>query len=350
MNIGTALTLFFSLFISFAHASSSLQMSSMSTMPSIPSLSSLISGEELAEREQFFDYDQNVEVLNETLVHSNGEYNIRRVKMLTHLSLTDEKIETQFNYYQVRKPQGAPPSPVVLIIPSIAGITPGEKGLAHLLAQKNISSVIITPREGFNDTRLPLEQINFELAAGTIQLRNIIDWLEQRPEVNAEKIGTFGLSLGGIRAALLLGVEPRVKVGALVVAGGDIAEILSHSEEPKTSRFRAHHLKRLGMTCEQFKDHLSEIIKLDPLIFAHKRNAQDIFMINANSDVYVPTKNQRKLWEAFGRPEKRVVNGGHPGGAISTLFYLKKILYFYQKKWRAEAQDTASTLPLVESL
>ena len=44
-----------------------------------------------------------------------------------------------------------------------------------------------------------------------------LDYLLSRPEVDPERIGCMGLSIGGFRSAHLLGLDPRIKVG--VVAG-----------------------------------------------------------------------------------------------------------------------------------
>lgn len=62
--------------------------------------------------------------------------------------------------------------------------------------------------------------------------RRAVDYLLTRPEVDADRIGCMGLSLGGFRSAHLFGLDPRLKVA--VVAGwmttypGQINNHLSH--------------------------------------------------------------------------------------------------------------------------
>ena len=46
-----------------------------------------------------------------------------------------------------------------------------------------------------------------------------IDYLETRPDIAIDKIGLFGVSLGGAMAPILLALEPRVKAAVLVVPG-----------------------------------------------------------------------------------------------------------------------------------
>ena len=52
-------------------------------------------------------------------------------------------------------------------------------------------------------------------------LRRTIDVLASRPEIDPDRIGVTGISLGGIIAATAAGGEPRINRAALVLAGGD---------------------------------------------------------------------------------------------------------------------------------
>jgi len=46
------------------------------------------------------------------------------------------------------------------------------------------------------------------------------DYLETKPEIDKERIGYAGGSMGGILGVIFIGVEPRIKAAALIVAGG----------------------------------------------------------------------------------------------------------------------------------
>jgi len=80
--------------------------------------------------------------------------------------------------------------------------------------------------EAFNEFCWPHETIvaKYLFAAGTTWPgvlfhgdRVSVDYLLTRPEVDPERIGCMGLSIGGFRSAHLFGLDPRIKVG--VVAG-----------------------------------------------------------------------------------------------------------------------------------
>jgi hypothetical protein len=51
------------------------------------------------------------------------------------------------------------------------------------------------------------------------ELRRTIDYLEARPDIELNKLGYYGLSWGGRMGAIVLAVEPRIKVAVLNQAG-----------------------------------------------------------------------------------------------------------------------------------
>jgi hypothetical protein len=46
--------------------------------------------------------------------------------------------------------------------------------------------------------------------------RRAVDYLASRPEVNPERIGCLGLSIGGLRTAHLIGTDPRIKAACVM--------------------------------------------------------------------------------------------------------------------------------------
>ncbi len=56
------------------------------------------------------------------------------------------------------------------------------------------------------------------------ELRRVIDYLETRPDVEADNLGYFGLSWGGRVGAIALAVEPRIKAAVLNQAGINVGD------------------------------------------------------------------------------------------------------------------------------
>ena len=64
-------------------------------------------------------------------------------------------------------------------------------------------------------------------------IRRTIDLLASRPEINPQRIGITGISLGGIIAATAAGAEPRLYRAGLILAGGDLLTIIHHARETR---------------------------------------------------------------------------------------------------------------------
>ncbi|MFO1019883.1 MAG: alpha/beta fold hydrolase [Planctomycetales bacterium] len=67
-----------------------------------------------------------------------------------------------------------------------------------------------SPRKGyFNQSEIYLQSVR--------DFRRAIDVLETRKEINPKRIGSCGYSMGGAHTLMLMGVEPRIKVGVAAV-------------------------------------------------------------------------------------------------------------------------------------
>ena len=94
-------------------------------------------------------------------------------------------------------------------------------------------------------------------------IRRTIDLLASRPEIDPERIGITGISLGGIIAATAAGAEPRLHRAGLILAGGDLLTIIYHARE---TRPLAAMLQKLPP--QERADVEAKIAARDPLRFA----------------------------------------------------------------------------------
>lgn len=99
-------------------------------------------------------------------------------------------------------------------------------------------------------------------------LSRTLDYLETRPDVDADRVGFYGLSWGSLKAPLPLAVEPRIDVAALNVGGLDTR-----------SRYSP---------------------EIDPINFV-TRVTQPVLMLNGRYDVVFPYEtSQRPMFELLG--------------------------------------------------
>ncbi len=109
-------------------------------------------------------------------------------------------------YGILRKPWHTPKPPVVILIPGLDSVkeelhTYGEDFLRRGMAVLAIDG----PGQGEMEFEYPM-RYDYE-----VPIKYAIDYLENRPDVDASRVGLMGVSLGGYYAPRAAAFEPRVK-------------------------------------------------------------------------------------------------------------------------------------------
>ncbi len=114
-------------------------------------------------------------------------------------------------------------------------------------------------------------------------LRRAVDFIQTRKDLDAERIGYFGISLGGIIGTVFCGVEPRVKVPVITLAGGGM-----------------HLMFGMDALSDDTKDYLSMI---EPNNFVEKIAPRPLLMINAENDDIVPPMMSKLMFKKANEPK-----------------------------------------------
>ena len=177
--------------------------------------------------------------------------------------------------------------------------------------------------KGLSDVMLAKPERMFEAMAGAVpDIRRAASWLQARPEVDADRLGLLGVSLGAIAGALVAGVDQRFTRNVLVIGGGDPATIVWAA--PETLSVKAK-LIELGYT----RDSLAKSIQgVDPLTFAHRVDPKQVLMINATADKTIPQPTPLALGEAMGKPAIKWHAGGHYSMGLYTPLILSDAYNF----------------------
>jgi dienelactone hydrolase len=214
-------------------------------------------------------------------------------------------------YYQPRQP-GKRPAVIVLHI--LGGDFALARLFCHSLNQSGTAALFVKmpyygPRRPPGVKRRMVADDPEETVEGMTQavldIRRATAFLAAREEVDPERIGIVGVSLGGITAALAAEAEPRIQRVCLLLAGGDFPKIAAESREFARQReaFRA-----TGKNGEEFNRIIREV---DPLTYAERLKGRTMLMINAKDDEVIPPACTTALWEAAGKPEIVWFDGGH---------------------------------------
>jgi hypothetical protein len=256
-----------------------------------------------------------------------------------------------FNHYQYYKSIRPGKRPLVVILPVIGGVTLVETTMAKHLASRGIHALIPHMTEDISDITRPLEDFDSFLIRATTAVRSALDLWTEREEVDAERIGGVGSSLGGIRLLITMGIDSRIKAGATFVAGGDLPEILTRSDIDFFKELKKNTKLKEGLHSDQeYTELLRKHISIDPLVFAKNIDKRDVTMAISDNDTTVPTKNQYMVWEEYNRPYAYLFK--KPGHTLSVILSLTKraqIVRFLNERWMAKgSKSLESQLLLAE--
>jgi len=161
-------------------------------------------------------------------------------------------------------------------------------------------------------------------------VRRTVDLLASRPEVDAQRIGITGISLGGIVAASAAAIEPRLDRAMLILAGGDLPAIIDHADE--TDELRKTIARLPEARRREIRQALEEV---DPLRHAAALRARArqgrVLMVNAREDEVVPRRCTEALAEALGISDRvRWLDGlGHYTAMAAMPQILNSLVDFF---------------------
>ena len=130
-------------------------------------------------------------------------------------------------------------------------------------------------------------------------LSRVVDYLETRTDIDMQRIGYVGASMGAFFGAVFTGVDKRVKTAVLVVGGGDWDVFINNSMVPPAVVIRDYY-KKAGMPLSDFAQGMAPV---DPVHFISLFAPHPLLMINCSNDTIVPRKTGELLFEAAGEPK-----------------------------------------------
>ena len=238
-------------------------------------------------------------------------------------------IENNTVWAEYYRPKGKTKIPCVIVL----DITGGDQSLSRLiarhLAQEGVGGLFVQmayygPRRPPNSKlRLLSYDVDHTFKAITqtvLDLRRATAFMEVRPEVDKQKLGIMGTSLGSFMAALTAETEP--KLGRLTVMLGGGGFIDGYWDHPKAVEYRKL-FEAVGGTKKIAQDFIADI---DPITNAHLLKNRKVLIIAAKKDEIVPPSMAENLWKASG--EQRIVwlNAGHYSAALYLLSGLQNVV------------------------
>jgi cephalosporin-C deacetylase-like acetyl esterase len=169
-----------------------------------------------------------------------------------------------------------------------------------------------------------VEELKSNVIQTVLDLRRGVDFLEQRSEVQGDRIGYAGGSMGGIIGALFISVEPRIKAAVIIVGGGNLPLMIRESKHESTPPIREE-LKKRGLSYDRLNEILAPI---DPINFIHLFAPKPIQFHCGKYDDIVPAETQKLLAEKAGEPKE--VYWYESGHGIPVEPMLQRVLKFFR--------------------
>jgi dienelactone hydrolase len=246
-----------------------------------------------------------------------------------------EAHEVRFEFYLAPGAEG--PTPTFVVTPILAGPNEVAKLIAGDLTSHGYHALIV-------DRAMPADPARMEdwetaLRDLIADRRRAIDWLETRPEVDAARIGAYGVSLGGMTTIMLKAMEPRVKIAVAVMAGGDLPSVIARSVERECRMVRDAWGLEEAPTPERlasFEEAARAVIRTDPVGLAAHIDPRDVLLFLTRRDTSVFSEGQRRLRAALGGPEAWSLPTGHYSAVVYLPVITSRARDFIASRFRAD--------------
>jgi len=274
----------------------------------------------------FYSYDKLLPLnVSEELIKDENAYRFYKVYFN---SVNEERVPGLLSI-----PKGKGNSPCVVFLHGYGGSKEDILSVSELAAAEGYAVMAIDAefhgerKEAGKALYSPdLNESRNGIIQTIIDLRRAVDYIETRPEIDKEKIGYVGGSMGGILGAIFIGVEPRVKAAALLVAGGNMSLMIRESQHFTMPAIRKH-LETQGMSYEELQELLDPV---DPVNFIANFSPRPVVFHLGKYDRIVPSAAGEQLYRAAREPKS--VYWYDSGHDLPLELVLSRILDFMDRE------------------
>jgi len=218
----------------------------------------------------------------------------------------------------------------ILFNPILGGDYPLERGICRFLASHGFHVALVHRKTLKLSPEHPVDHIELLLRQGVLRIRQVVDWMAAHERVDPDRLGSFGISMGGIASVVAAAVEPRLRAHVIALAGGPIPDILAASPDRLLAQPRAQYLARNHLDLATLEERLRQEVRTDPVRLAPYVDAEDLFMVIAVFDRTIGRANALRLWRALGRPRATFLLLGHYTAYLALPYVKAASLRFFQ--------------------
>jgi dienelactone hydrolase len=240
-------------------------------------------------------------------------------------------------YYQTKHAQRAP---LFFVSPAISErFARFYERVCAIFAKGGVSCLALQNYVNFVDPANGPAELQQFLVRSVTDTQRAVDWAVEearKPDsrIDPARLGSFGISLGGIKNLTWLAVDHRPRCNIIVMAAGGLVDLLATSKDTDVRAYWEGRKQKCCYTDDQLRGELCEGLSIDPLALAPHVDASRLLYLMSTKDDVVPSELQQKTYEALGKPEAYSMSTGHDlPSAKTVLWYIgQKVSEFVQAK------------------
>lgn len=245
---------------------------------------------------EFYQYDADFPFELETSpAEERGNFLLQPVRF--------ESVHDEYVPGLYARPAGDGPFPGLVFLHGRGGKKEDIEDLAPLLAENGYAGIAIdcqyhgdrNPRKKNIYSEFPYSDRDAMIQT-VVDGRRAVDFLQSREEVDPDRIGLLGGSMGGILGTLLAAVEKRLLASVLLVAGGNWKLLASKSQHRDGIR-----LREKGVDIDRMGEIMAPV---DPINFVDLISPRKVLFQLGKKDQIVPAETGRLLVEAAKEPKE----------------------------------------------
>ena len=220
--------------------------------------------------------------------------------------------------------------PAILFNPILGGDYPLERDMCRYFAAHGFYVALIHRKTIKISPEQPIDHLELLLRQGIMRIRQVVDWMQTNERVDPSRMGSFGISMGGVASVMVAALEPRLRAHVIALAGGSIPDILVSSHDKLLTRPRTKYMKTHHMDLKTLEARLRETIKTDPMRLAAFVDSRRLRVFIALFDRTIGTANALRLWRALRRPCATFLPFGHYTAYLLLPYLEHESLRFFR--------------------
>lgn len=270
-------------------------------------------------------------ILERRLFRLRGSYRVWNLELPSSGDNGQPGNRVRARYYESRL---AGEKRLILILPIYGKSTyPSHKVARYLTKERDAEStnvLLLLGHENLYDWRAladsrseeeffaEIDKTVHRIRSTVIDVRRLVDWAREQPDIDPDRIGIAGFSFSSILANLTMAVDQRIAAGVFFMGGGHIHKIFAHCEGNDIQKARRRVGRRLGWTDLQFELQLKEPLRrINPIPLAGLIGSRPALLADSMIDGVIPRESRLELRRVLGEPPRIRFLLGHREAFLS---------------------------------